>query len=86
MAIYQHVVNHVADEREYQVRTLWSGTGWQVSVWDGNERRIGPVYSVAFKTPQEAEAYHAHTALEALVAIAMGDLDAGRVKAPGGTP
>jgi hypothetical protein len=83
VTIYQHVIPHVADERQYQVRTQWTGMGWQVSIWDDKGRRIGPIYSVALKTPQEAEAYQPHSALEALIAIATSDLDSGRVKTAG---
>jgi hypothetical protein len=51
-----------------------------VSIKDG-QRRIGPVYSVAHETAQAAEAYTVRPTLEALVEIAIRDLDAGRVKA-----
>lgn len=79
MGIVGHVVEHSVDGHKYEVRTFWIGTGWKVSIWDDAKRRVGPVYSVAHDTPHAAEAYQARPALEALVAIAISDLDAGRV-------
>ena len=81
MGIVGHVVEHSVDGHTYEIRTFWIGTGWKVSIWDAAQRRIGPVYSVAHGTPQAAERYTALPALESLVAIAIADLDAGRVKA-----
>jgi hypothetical protein len=79
VGIVGHVVEHSVDGHKYEVRTVRIGTGWRVSIWD-EKRRIGPVYSVVHQTPPEAEAYAARPALEGLVEIAVGDLDAGRVK------
>lgn len=80
VTIFQHVVKHTVDEQPYEIKTRWTGTSWQVSIWDQKLCRIGPVYSVTLETAQDAEAYGSRPALEALIEIAVSDLDSGRVK------
>jgi len=80
VGIVGHVVERVVDGHKYEVKTFWIGTGWKVTTWDERKRRIGPVYSVALETAQDADTWNMRPALEALVEIAIADLDSGRVK------
>jgi hypothetical protein len=86
MAIFNHIVKHVVGERSYEIRTMWTGNGWRISIWDDRDRRVGPVYSVALETAQRAEAFNLQPAIDALVEAAKADLDEGRVKAEGAAP